>query len=87
MAAFTALALAAVFPAPTPQAAQPADPRTRMAVKVQARGARLFPGVAAVSVAALVLKLTSSTAVTEPKRLVSRSTSIMTELSARRGRC
>jgi predicted lipoprotein with Yx(FWY)xxD motif len=66
VAAFTALALAAVFPAPTPQAAQPADPRTRMAVKIQARGAKLFPGVAAVSVAALGLLGTAVAAAAAP---------------------
>jgi predicted lipoprotein with Yx(FWY)xxD motif len=55
VAAFTALALAAVFPALRPPVAMPASPRTRLLAGVQARRGKLVPGVATVSVAALVL--------------------------------
>ena len=55
VAAFTTLALAAVFPALTPQAAEPASPRARMLARIQTRRASLFPGVAAVSVVALAM--------------------------------
>jgi predicted lipoprotein with Yx(FWY)xxD motif len=55
VAAFAALAMAAVLPARSRQAAAPASPRTRMLARVQASAPRVMPAIAAVSVLALTL--------------------------------
>jgi hypothetical protein len=55
VAAFAELAPAAVLPGTAPRGAGLASPRTRMLARVQARGAKPAPGVAAVTVAALAL--------------------------------
>ena len=78
VAAFTALALAAVFPALTPQAAEPASPLTRMLASIQVRGAKLLPGVAAVSVAALALLGTAVATAGQPAASASASVMLKT---------
>jgi predicted lipoprotein with Yx(FWY)xxD motif len=55
VAAFTALGVAAVLSAATPQTEEPASPRTRMLAMVRARAAQLVPAIAAVSIVALAL--------------------------------
>jgi predicted lipoprotein with Yx(FWY)xxD motif len=55
VAAFAALALAAVIAGPAPQAGEPDSPATRMLARVQAAGPMVFSAIGALSVVALVL--------------------------------